>query len=114
MTPSFEQIIESIEQLPAREQERLRQWLEDKRTANGADEVLQVENGRSEGSLRWLNENRQQYLGRWVALDGCRLIASGETAREVYSKAKADGVKTPFVELVTEGEPALFSGGWLS
>ena len=113
MTPNFEQIIESIQQLPARDQERVRQWLEDKRT-DGADDASQANSGHSEQSLLWLNENRQKYLGRWVALDGHRLIATGETAKEVYSKAKAEGVKIPFVELVTEEEPTPFSGGWLS
>jgi hypothetical protein len=32
----------------------------------------------------------------------------------VYSKAKAEGVAIPFVELVTEREPMPFTGGWLS
>jgi hypothetical protein len=61
-----------------------------------------------------LDENAEEYLGQWVALDGDRLIASGRTAKEVYSKAKAEGVQVPFVELVTEREPVPFSGGWLS
>jgi hypothetical protein len=52
-------------------------------------------------SLRWLHENREKYAGLWVALDGDRLIASGPTAQEVYSKAKAEGVQIPFVELVS-------------
>jgi len=49
-----------------------------------------------------------------VALDGDRLVASGPTAKEVYSKAKAEGVETPFVELLTQQEPEPFTGGWLS
>ena len=47
-------------------------------------------------------------------LDGDRLIASGPTAEEVFAKAKAEGVEIPFVELVTEQEPELFTGGWLA
>ena len=39
--------------------------------------------------------------GQWIALDGDRLITSGSSAKEVYSKAKAEGVEIPFVELVT-------------
>jgi len=42
------------------------------------------------------------------------LIASGPTAIEVYSKAKAEGVEIPFVELVTDPEPVPSTGGWLS
>ena len=68
----------------------------------------------SEKSLRWLHENRDKYSGQWVALDGDRLIANGLTAKEVYSKAKAEGIEIPFVELVTEEESGPFTGGWLS
>jgi hypothetical protein len=60
-----------------------------------------------------LDENRGKHLGQWVALDGDRLIASGPTAKEVYAKAKAEGVEIPFVELVIDREPAPFIGGWL-
>ena len=42
----------------------------------------------------------EKYSGQWVALNGDRLIVSGPTAKEVYSKAKAEGVEIPFVELV--------------
>jgi hypothetical protein len=69
---------------------------------------------RSAKSLRWLHENQGKYSGQWVALDGDRLIANGSTAKEVYSKAKAQGVEIPFVELVTDPEPVPSTGGWLS
>ena len=46
----------------------------------------------------------RRYSGQWVALDGDRLIASGPRAKEVYSKAKAEDVEIPFVELVTYQE----------
>ena len=114
MNSSFDQIIKSIEQLPASEQEKIRRWLDEKGTSNGEATGLQTRTNRSAQSLRWLHENREKYLGQWVALDGDRLIASGSTAKEVYSKAKAQGVEVPFVELVTEQESGPFIGGWLS
>ena len=113
MNGSFEQIIKSIEQLPAAEQERIRQWLQDRGASNGPGEAPKGKAGRSVRSLQWLDENREKYSGQWVALDGDRLIASGPTAKEVYSKAKAEGVEIPFVELVTGQEPTPFTGGWL-
>jgi|SRR5829696_1336850 len=114
MIPSFDQIIKSIEQLPAAEQERIRRWLEDKGATNGEGHDSQAHANRSAKSLRWLHENREKYSGHWVALDGDRLIASGSTAKEVYSKAKAEAVAIPFVELVTKRESVPFTGGWLS
>jgi len=80
---------------------------------NGEGNASQAQADRSVKSLRWLHENQEKYSGQWVALDGDRLIASGPTANEVYSKAKAEGVQIPFVELVTERESVPFTGGWL-
>jgi Family of unknown function (DUF5678) len=114
MNLSFEQIIKSIEQLPVPEQERIRRWLDAKGTSNGEIDASQAHADRSAKSLSWLEENREKYSRQWVALDGDRLIASGPTAKEVYSKAKAEGVEIPFVELVTKREPVPFTGGWLS
>ena len=111
MIPSFDQMIKSIEQLPASEQERIRRWLEDKGATNGEGDDSQAHAHCSAMSLKWLHENREKYSGQWVALDGDRLIANGPTAKEVYSKAKAEGVEIPFVELVTERESGPFTGG---
>jgi len=112
MSLSLDQIIKSIQELPAPEQERLRRWLDDKGPSNGDAENSTAAN-RSAKSLRWLRENAEKYSGQWIALDGDRLIASGSTAEEVYSKAKAEGVEIPFVELVSQQESGPFTGGWL-
>jgi len=89
MTRSFDQIIKSIEQLSAPEQERIRRWLDARETSTEKETGSQAQAERSAKSLRWLDENREKYSGQWVALDGDRLIANGPTAKEVYSKAKS-------------------------
>ena len=114
MMLSVDQIIHSIAQLPSAEQERIRRWLEVKGATDREGQSSQAHANRPARSLRWLHENREKYSGQWVALDGDRLIASGPTAKEVYSKAKAEGVEIPFVELVTDPEPVPSTGGWLS
>jgi len=114
MMLSVDQIIKSIAQLSVAEQERIRRWLEEKGATTGEVHRSQAHADRSAKSLRWLYENREKYSGRWVALDGDRLLASGLTAKEVYSKAKAEGVEIPLVELVTDPEPVPSTGGWLS
>lgn len=63
MNPSFDQIIKSIEQLPAAEQERIRQWLKDKGATNGEGHGSQAHGNRSANSRRWLHENRERYSG---------------------------------------------------
>ena len=114
MMLSVDEIIKSIAQLPAAEQERLRRWLEEKEATNEKGQGSRALANRSVKSLRWLHQNREKYSGQWVALNGDRLIASGPTAKEVYSKAKAEGVEIPFVELVIDPEPGPSTGGWLS
>lgn len=114
MAPNIEQIIHSIKQLPMPDRERLRKWLEDEGIAAKTGPNGEVNEDRSNSSLHWLNANRTNYLGRWVALDGDRLVAVGSTAREVYDGAKEVGIAVPFVELVTEEEMSPFIGGWLS
>ncbi len=60
--------------------------------------------------MKWLSENRVQYSNRWVALDGDRLLAVGDSAREVFDAIR-DFPGTP---LVTKVEPAGQTpfGGW--
>ena len=114
MSLSFDQIIKSIVELPAPEQERIRRWLNEKGVTNEEGQSSQAHANRSAKSLRWLHENQKKYSGQWIALDGDRLIASAPTSKEVYSKAKAEGVEIPFVELVTNQEPVPSTGGWIS
>ena len=47
--------------------------------------------------MRWVKEHGAEYAGRWVALDGDRLIASGQTEGEVAIAARADGAYFPLV-----------------
>lgn len=61
-------------------------------------------------SLRWLSSHRKQYGGKWVALDGDRLVAAGSSASEVYQAARRAGVTIPFVEQVRLVEKLPFAG----
>lgn len=61
--------------------------------------------------MQWLKEHRHEYLEQWVALDGDRLIAHGKRASEVYSVARAAGLKSPFVEFISATDDLPF-GGW--
>ena len=93
------------------EQKRIRRWLESTRVTNGEEHGSQAHPDRSAKSLKWLHEKREKYSWQWVALDGDRLIANGPTAKEVHSKAKAEGFQIPFVELVIDQEPVPSTGG---
>jgi len=72
------------------------------------DSVSGAERERTE--FMWLALNRQRYAGRWVALDGDRLLAVGDSAQEVYA-AIANHRQTPLVTRV-ETEDELYFAGW--
>ena len=59
----------------------------------------------------WLRVNRAQYAGKWVALEGDRLISLGDEARAVLEQARENGVLHPLLVQIPD-EPPLPSGGW--
>jgi hypothetical protein len=60
--------------------------------------------------INWLKENREKYAGKYVALDGNKLVGIGQTIREANEQAQANGVKSPFLIRVS-GENEILSGG---
>jgi len=48
-------------------------------------------------NMRWIEEHGAEYAGRWVALDGDRLIAFGQTEGEVAIAARNGGAYLPLV-----------------
>ncbi len=75
--------------------------------AERRDIVQDLERARLE--FRWLAENRGRYAGRWIALEGDRLLAVGDSAREVYT-AIANHEGTPLVTRVEPVEQSYFAG----
>lgn len=63
-------------------------------------------------SRKWLKDNAQKYSGKWVVLDGEKLIGAGDEPISLVEKARKKGVKIPFVYLVN-GNSEPFMGGWL-
>lgn len=63
-------------------------------------------------SREWLKAHRQEYIGKWVVLDGDRLVGAGDDPRPIVAQARAEGVTMPFVKFIRDtSEP--FMGGWL-
>lgn len=51
----------------------------------------------------WVRQHRDEYRGRWVVLDGDRLIGHAATAAEAtvfVEQARAEGVRSPYVKLI--------------
>ncbi|MGH9822751.1 MAG: hypothetical protein ACREDR_05805 [Blastocatellia bacterium] len=48
----------------------------------------------------WLEQHRLEYIGKWVVLDGDRLIGSGVDPAPIVAEARSQGVHLPFVEFI--------------
>jgi hypothetical protein len=75
---------------------------------------VKVTNDRVDLSLsqKWLDENQHNYVGKWIVLDGDKLIGYGDNPLPIVEKARSMGVKIPFVKRIEDtSEP--FMGGWL-
>jgi antitoxin (DNA-binding transcriptional repressor) of toxin-antitoxin stability system len=65
---------------------------------------------RERTEFKWLALNRERYAGRWVALEGDRLLAVGDSGREVYAAIANQG-RTPLVTRI-EPEDEVYFAGW--
>ena len=112
MTPTVDQAIEIIRQLPPPEREKVRDWIE-RENAREFDKVsdFDMRQERFRRSMRWIQENRKEFDGQWVALDGDTLLAYGTDGKKVHAEAQAKGVKTPLMHRVNMKETQPF-GGW--
>lgn len=63
-----------------------------------------------EPNRRWIKGHKTEYAGRWVDLDGDRLIAAGDTERAVAIAAKADGAYLPLIVYLPHPEEPTFVG----
>lgn len=70
MQTTVEQVIESIQNLPAPEQEKVWHWLTEKRKPRNHEADCNERVEKFQLALRWLGEHRREYLGKWVCLDG--------------------------------------------
>ena len=59
----------------------------------------------------WLKEHEAEYVGKWVALEGRRLVACGSSALQLLNAAVANRYEQPLVVHIP-GEPELPFGGW--
>lgn len=105
MTPTAEEAIEIINQLPPFELAKVRDWINEHKTV-----VLKEKNDKFRLALQWIEENKEEYDGQFVLLDGEKLIAHGKEAKPLYTKARKLGIEIPFVKRIKAKE--LPFGGW--
>lgn len=104
---TLQQILEEAMKLPPEERIRLRDAL-DRLESNGDPTPTY---GANKEERAWIEAHREEYLHQWVALDGDHLLAHGLDAKEVYDKARQQGITSPYLAQVSPKEEA-FIGGW--
>jgi hypothetical protein len=60
----------------------------------------------------WIELHRLEYIGKWVVLDGDRLIGFGDDPRPIVKEARGQGVKLPFVEFIRDDSEPI-TAAWL-
>ncbi|HKX33173.1 MAG TPA: DUF5678 domain-containing protein [Blastocatellia bacterium] len=110
-----ETLYNQINSLPESEKLKLRELLDaqlrDRSDLSSQAKFVQpIQMPDPEPSRRWMNERAHEYGGRWVALDGNRLIAHGEDAAEVFAAADADGAYLPLVIYIPPADAPPFAG----
>ena len=58
----------------------------------------------------WLKKHRDEYAGQWIALDGEKLIASGDDLKQVVSTARRLGVPDALMMRVEPNDALPFAG----
>ena len=120
---TFEQAVEMVKALPSEDRERFIEWFNGQEQLDAtADKhpvteiatmpaIIEKREERFQRALQWLDKNKPNYLGQWVALDGDRLLAAGTDGKQVYAKAVAAGVASPLLQQI-KAEDDLPFGGW--
>lgn len=116
MMQTAEQIIESVRALPLSEKEKFFDLAEEEKLKILSEKELkntelEMKNERFRLSMQWIQKNREEFDGQWVALDGENLLAHGTDGKNVHAEAQAKGVKTPLMHRVSIKETQPF-GGW--
>lgn len=60
--------------------------------------------------VEWLQKHRDEYAGQWIALDGEKLIASGDDLKQVISTARRLGVPDALMMRVEPNDALPFAG----
>ena len=115
MTPTVENAIEIIRQLPPPDREKVRDWIDEEnqkeQTETEAKKAeLERKNEKFKRALQWIEEHKEEYDGKFVVLDGDKLVACGTDSKTVYDEARAKGYKSPFLTRVKA--KTLPFGGW--
>lgn len=113
MQTNIEQVVSMIRALPLEDFDKLREVIDlEERAKREGEEKSNWRVERHKKARKWLDENGEKYMNKWVCLEGDKLVAVDDSGRTVYQKAREAGIEAPFIHYI-EKEPEAFWGGWL-
>jgi hypothetical protein len=63
--------------------------------------------------MAWAARPDEQFLGKWVVLEGNQVVTSGSDPKRLYEDARGRGFSSPFLIFVSPDEHVPFVGGWI-
>ncbi len=63
--------------------------------------------------MKWAVTPDAQFIGKWVVLQGDRVVACGSDPKQLYEEGRAAGDPSPFLIFVSPDEQQPFAGGWI-
>jgi hypothetical protein len=64
--------------------------------------------------MTWASHPDAQFIGKWVVLQGDRVVASGSDPKQIYEDVRANGDSSPFLIFVSRDEQEPFACGWIA
>ena len=111
MQTNLEQVTNIIRALPLEDLDKVREVLdEEARFKREKKEKSDWRLERYKKARQWLDEHSEEYMNKWVCLEGDKLIAVDNDGRTIYQKAIEAGIESPFIHHIVE-EPKFFFGG---
>ena len=77
-------------------------------TAGVAPDYRERRNLAHQQAIDWLSKHRGEYAGQWIGLQGNRLLATAQTAKEVFARVEHE--KPTALVLKIESEELPFAG----
>jgi Family of unknown function (DUF5678) len=111
MILTAEEVIENVRSLPKFEREKFFKLVESERNqSKNNNEDLERKNEKFRLALKWIEEHKEEFDGKFVVLDGDKLVAHGTDSKTVCNEARAKGFQSPFLARVKA--KVLPFGGW--
>ncbi len=75
--------------------------------------AMRVSSRDRSAEMAWASSPDAQFFGKWVVLEGRKVVASGSNPKQLYDDVRAQGLTSPFLIFVSPAEQSPFVGGWI-